>query len=61
VARQYDAGKAALDDLIEWADTHVRPDGRNEATTRLHLIDRFLRDATTNPPTCPLRADTYKA
>jgi hypothetical protein len=44
VPTQYDAGKAALDELIEWAESHVREGGRNEATTRLHLIDRLLRD-----------------
>jgi hypothetical protein len=40
----YDQGKAALDDLIEWADANAVDDSRNEATTRLHLIDRLLID-----------------
>jgi hypothetical protein len=33
VSKEYDAGKSALDALIEWADTHVRDPERNEATT----------------------------
>ncbi len=40
----YDLGKAALDDLIRWADAHATGDQRNEATTRLHLIDSLLMD-----------------
>jgi len=39
----YESGKAALDELILWAEEHLG-DGatRNEATTRLHLIDTLL-------------------
>jgi hypothetical protein len=38
----YDRGKAALDELVAWADAHAFDLNRNEATTRLHLIDRLL-------------------
>jgi predicted type IV restriction endonuclease len=38
----YDLGKAALDELVAWADAHAANLQRNEATTRLHLIDRLL-------------------
>ena len=41
----YDQGKAALDDLIDWAEANAVGDKRNEATTRLHLIDALLIDA----------------
>jgi hypothetical protein len=44
VPTQYDAGKTALDDLIEWAEANAPEVGRNEATTRLHLIDVFLAE-----------------
>ncbi|MFH8662612.1 hypothetical protein [Streptomyces afghaniensis] len=40
----YDSGKSALDDLIEWAEANAVGDKRNEATTRLHLIDKLLID-----------------
>lgn len=39
---EYDAGKLSLDALIEWVDAHAQGAARNEATTRLHLIDQFL-------------------
>jgi len=42
VPNEYDAGKAALDDLIQWADVHAA-DGRfNESDTRLKLINDLL-------------------
>lgn len=41
---EYDAGKAALDDLIEWADAHIQQGGYNESDTRLKLINRLLTD-----------------
>lgn len=40
----YDQGIAALDHLIEWADANALGESRNEATTRLHLIDHLLED-----------------
>jgi hypothetical protein len=40
----YDQGKAALEALIEWAEANAVGDKRNEATTRLHLIDKLLID-----------------
>ncbi|GAA2507432.1 hypothetical protein GCM10023100_41990 [Actinocorallia cavernae] len=40
----YDSGKSALDELIEWAEANAVGDKRNEATTRLHLIDKLLID-----------------
>ncbi|MDQ3152387.1 MAG: hypothetical protein M3R63_11925, partial [Actinomycetota bacterium] len=40
----YDAGKTALDALLSWADAHAVGADRNEATTRLHLIDGLLED-----------------
>jgi len=40
----YDAGKIALDALLSWADNHAIGADRNEATTRLHLIDGLLKD-----------------
>lgn len=38
----YDQGKEALDELIQWAEANDAGDARNEATTRLHLIDTLL-------------------
>lgn len=38
----YDAGKTALDALIRWAEANAVGGARNEATTRLHLIDEIL-------------------
>lgn len=40
----YERAKSALDDLIDWADDHRREVGRNEATTRLHLINQLLEN-----------------
>lgn len=40
----YEDGKAALDDLIDWYGENESLVDRNEATTRLHLIDRLLRE-----------------
>ncbi len=40
----YDQGKAALDALILWAEANADGPKRNEATTRLHLIDELLRE-----------------
>lgn len=39
----YERAKAALDDLIDWADQQGREIARNEATTRLHLINQLLQ------------------
>lgn len=39
----YEDGKQALDQLIAWYDEQP-PESRNEATTRLHLIDTLLMD-----------------
>ena len=41
---EYDAGKAALDALIEWTESNPRVEERNEAATRLHLIDGIVVD-----------------
>ena len=35
-------GENNLRDLIDWYASNVNEDTRNEATTRLHLIDRLL-------------------
>ncbi len=40
----YDEGKAALEALIEWAEAHADDRRRNEATTRLHLIDHLIEN-----------------
>src|SRR5262249_51558795 len=42
VSTPYEQGKAALDELMQWADENSEGIRRNEATTRLHLIDRLL-------------------
>ena len=42
---EYDDGKASLDALIEWADANDAGLRRNEAETRLHLIDDLLMSA----------------
>src|SRR5690349_10755782 len=39
---EYDAGKAALEELIQWVESNVRDGSYNEADTRLNLIDRLL-------------------
>lgn len=41
---EYDVGKAALDDLIRWAEADRGTGNLNEAATRLHLIDRLILD-----------------
>ena len=38
----FEAAKEKLDALIAWANENVSEISRNEATTRLHLIDRLL-------------------
>lgn len=38
----YDQGKIALDALIDWTEANAVGEKRNEATTRLHLIDELL-------------------
>src|SRR3989442_993247 len=38
----YEVSSANLQKLIEWAKEHDAAGKRNEATTRLHLIDRIL-------------------
>jgi hypothetical protein len=45
----YEAGKAALDQLITWYDEHAHDLDRNEDTTRFHLIDVLLRDVLAWP------------
>jgi len=42
VPTDYDSAKRALDSLIEWADANYVGRKRNEATTRLHIIDDML-------------------
>ncbi len=43
MSNPYESGKAALDELVLWAEEHVDDAAtRNEATTRLHLIDSLL-------------------
>lgn len=44
----YEDGKVALDELISWYDGQPEIE-RNEATTRLHLIDRLLADVLAWP------------
>jgi hypothetical protein len=44
VSTPYEDGKAALDRLIAWYEEHVGEADRNEATTRLHLINSLLND-----------------
>jgi hypothetical protein len=39
----FEAGRAALDDLMGWAHENVDED-RNEASTRFHLIDRLVEN-----------------
>jgi len=39
---EYEDGKKNLDNLIIWADQNTDKRSRNEATTRLHLIDRLF-------------------
>ena len=41
---EYDAGKASLDLLIQWAESNYVDGRRGEAATRLHLIDRLVLD-----------------
>lgn len=52
----YDQGKAALDALITWAEANADGPRRNEATTRLHLIDELLR-AVLQWPKAAIRAE----
>ena len=52
----YDRGKAALETLIEWADAHAIGEKRNEATTRLHLIDGLLLNVL-QWPTSDIKAE----
>ncbi|NIM97294.1 MAG: hypothetical protein GTO24_04185 [candidate division Zixibacteria bacterium] len=40
MSSEYEAGKKAIEGLISWYDIHKA--SRNEATTRLHLIDQLL-------------------
>jgi len=39
---EFEQGEKNLRDLIDWYSTNVNEITRNEATTRLHLIDRLL-------------------
>ncbi len=39
---RYEVGQRALDELIQWAETNYTGLARNEATTRMHLIDRLF-------------------
>jgi GTPase SAR1 family protein len=43
----YERGKEALDELMTWYEEH--PGDRNEATTRLHLVDQLLTDVLAWP------------
>lgn len=45
----YDQGKRALEELIGWAEANDFLNKRNEATTRLHLIDSMLTEVLTWP------------
>jgi hypothetical protein len=47
--RDLERGLARLDKLISWAQEHVVGIERNEATTRLHLIDELLMNVLTWP------------
>lgn len=38
----YEACRSALENLLSWYESHVNKRNRNEATTRLHLIDTLL-------------------
>lgn len=38
----FELAKANLEDLVRWAEENAHGDERNEATTRLHLIDRLF-------------------
>jgi len=42
VGLDYEAAREKLDDLVAWSIEHATEVSRNEATTRLHLIDRLL-------------------
>ncbi len=52
----YDQGKAALDALILWAEANADGSQRNEATTRLHLINELLQSVLQWPKTA-IRAE----
>jgi hypothetical protein len=45
----YEDAKAALDDLIDWYGEHRDDLDRNEDTTRLHMVDRLIRDVLAWP------------
>jgi hypothetical protein len=49
VSTTYEDGKAALDQLIAWYEDNSDEHSRNEATTRLHLIDTLLVDVLNWP------------
>jgi len=42
MSTDFENGKAKMEDLLAWASEHAPGSQRNEATTRLHLIDRLL-------------------
>ncbi len=44
IEARYESGKAALAELAAWNEKHVTKRQRNEATTRLHLINTLLLD-----------------
>ena len=44
LASPYEDAVRKLEALTEWAAQHESSDARNEATTRLHLIDRLLEE-----------------
>lgn len=48
---EYDAGKVSLESLIQWAEANDAAGKRNEAATRLHLIDRLVLDILQWPRT----------
>ncbi|WUH98829.1 hypothetical protein OHR68_35845 [Spirillospora sp. NBC_00431] len=49
MATPYELGKEALDALIVWAEDNSPDLTRNEATTRLHLIDQLLKNVLAWP------------
>lgn len=42
MASDFDVALAKMEGLLAWANDNVTDDTRNEATTRLHLIDRLI-------------------
>ncbi|KPL02349.1 MAG: hypothetical protein AMJ90_06130 [candidate division Zixibacteria bacterium SM23_73_2] len=40
--KDYETSRNALQELLKWYNSHVNNHNRNEATTRLHLIDDLI-------------------